>query len=111
MSSLQLGRNLPQRDRVDGFEEFPHGLIRAVLALGPQPECGQEFGGQRDEVTAGLVVHQLGRPCLDLPPRPGKQLVERAHLPSLRRGYDHHHALWSRSPVMRWPWCESAWMG
>src|SRR5690348_8249675 len=82
---LQLGRYLPERDRVDNLQALPHDLIRAVLTLGPQTECDQELGGQRDQVTACLAVQQLGRPRLDVLPRPRKQLVERAHSASLSR--------------------------
>jgi hypothetical protein len=61
--------------------------LRKALAgghCGPGVHGGRDGAGARD--LEAHVVHQLGRPCLDLPPRQGKQLVERAHLPSLRRG-------------------------
>jgi hypothetical protein len=68
-----------QRDDVAALEDVANRVIGAVLALCPQPQCGEQLCGFVDEVTAGLGVAEFVGVGLDLSLRPGKQLVQAVH--------------------------------
>jgi putative transposase len=67
----QRAGNPPQSEDVVGLQKVPYNLLRAVLALSPQPQRGKQMRCLINEVAAGLSLGQLVQYVgLDLPLRP-----------------------------------------
>ena len=76
---LQLTGHVVKRDDVASLEDVSNHVISPVLALRPQPQCGSQVRGFGDEVAAAVGVAQLVGVGLDLPLRPGNELVQAVH--------------------------------
>ena len=72
---LPLTGHVVKRDDVASIEDVSNHVIGPVLALRPQPQCGKQVRGFGDEVAAAVGVAQLVSVGLDLPLRPGNELV------------------------------------
>jgi hypothetical protein len=55
-----------QSDLVECLEEVPHGLVRAVLGLRPQPQRGEQLSGFVDQEAADFGLGQFTRVSRDL---------------------------------------------
>jgi len=75
----QLVGDLPESNDIAGLKDVSNHVIRAVLVLRPQPQRGEQLRGFVDEVATRPGVAQLVDVGLDLPLRPGKQLVQAVH--------------------------------
>ena len=72
---MKLTGHVVKRDDFASLEDVSNHVIGPVLALRPQPQCRSQVRGFVDEVAAGVGVAQLVGVGLDLPLRPGNELV------------------------------------
>ena len=87
VAGAQFMSDCVQFTSVASLEQISDCSIRPVLILRPQSQPGKQERRLAKKLLAGLGLSEDRRVGLDLSCRPGEQLIQAVHLPSIPEGW------------------------